>query len=77
MQLAGSGIEHGCQNVLKNANRIFFSGSGWPTIRSHNRFCCFCAEFVNLLHVHRYSVDIFSYSGPSGILDSEGKQDMA
>ena len=25
-------------------------------------------EFVKLLHVHRYSADICSYSGPSGIL---------
>ena len=31
-------------------------------------------ESVILLPVHRYSVDIFSYSGPSGILGSEGKQ---
>ena len=28
--------------------------------------------FVKLLPVHRYSVDIFSYSGPSGILCSDG-----
>ena len=31
-------------------------------------------EFVKLPPVHRYSVDIFSYSGPSGILVSDGKQ---
>ena len=31
-------------------------------------------ELVKLLPVHRYSVDIFSYSGPSGILGSYGKQ---
>ena len=30
-----------------------------------------------LLPVHRYSVDIFSYSGPLGILGSEGKQNIA
>ena len=29
------------------------------------------------LVVHRYSVDIFSYSGPSGILGSDGKQNTA
>ena len=34
-------------------------------------------ELVNLLPVHRYSVDIFSYSGPSGILGSDGKQNTA
>ena len=31
-------------------------------------------ELVKRLPVHRYSVDIFSYSDPSGILGSEGKQ---
>ena len=31
-------------------------------------------ELVKLLSVHRYSVDIFPYSGPSGILGSVGKQ---
>ena len=31
-------------------------------------------ELVNLLPIHRYSVDIFIYSGPSGILDYDGKQ---
>ena len=30
-------------------------------------------ELVILLHVHPYSVHIFSYSGPSGILGSDGK----
>ena len=33
-------------------------------------------EFVKLLPVHLYSVDIFSYSGPSGILGSDGKQNI-
>ena len=38
--------------------------------------CChwFGVKLVKLLLVHRYSVDIFSYSGPSGILCSDGKQ---
>ena len=31
-------------------------------------------ELVKLLTVHQYSVDIFSYSGPSAILGSGGKQ---
>ena len=31
-------------------------------------------ELVKLLPVHRYSVDIFPYSGPSRILGSDGKQ---
>ena len=35
---------------------------------------CFCVELVKLLPVHQYSLDIFSYSGPSGILGSDGKQ---
>ena len=30
-----------------------------------------------LLPVHQYSVDIFSYSGLSGILGSDGKQNAA
>ena len=34
-------------------------------------------ELVKLLPVHRYSVDMFSYSGPSGILGSYGKQNTA
>ena len=34
-------------------------------------------DLVKLLPVHRYSVDILSYSGPSGILGSEGKQNTA
>ena len=34
-------------------------------------------ELVKLLPVHPYSVDIFSYSGPSGILGSGGKQNTA
>ena len=34
-------------------------------------------ESVKLLLVHLYSVDIFSYSGPWGILGSEGKQNTA
>ena len=34
-------------------------------------------ELVKLLPVHRYSVDIFSYSGLSGILGSDRKQNAA
>ena len=34
-------------------------------------------ELVKLLPVHRYSFDIFSYSGPTGILGSDGKQNTA
>ena len=36
-----------------------------------------CVELVKLLPVHRYSVDIFSCSDPSGILGSDGKQNNA
>ena len=31
-------------------------------------------ELVKLLPIHRYTVDMFSYSGPSGILGSDGEQ---
>ena len=34
-------------------------------------------ELVKLLPVHRYNVDIFSYSGPLGILGADGKQNTA
>ena len=34
-------------------------------------------ELVKLLPLHQYSVDIFSYSGPSGILGSDRKQNTA
>ena len=33
-------------------------------------------ELVKLLPVHGYSVDLFSYSGPSGILSSDGEQNV-
>ena len=39
--------------------------------RGRNSCRCFCVELVKFLPVHRYSVDIFSYFGPSGILDSD------
>ena len=45
--------------------------------------CCFCVElvhvYVQLLSVHRYSVDTFSYSCTctSGLLSSDGKQNTA
>ena len=45
--------------------------------RGHNSCRCFCVELVKLLPVHRYSVDIFSYSGPSRILGSNEKQNIA
>ena len=32
---------------------------------------------VKVLSIHRYSVDIFSYPGPSGILGSDGKHNTA
>ena len=34
-------------------------------------------ELEQCLPVHRYSVDISSYFGPSGILGSDGKQNAA
>ena len=41
--------------------------------RGRNSCGCFCVELVKLLPVHRYSVYNFSYSGPLGILGSDGK----
>ena len=38
--------------------------------RGRNSCRCFCVEFVKLLPVHRYSVDIFPHSGLSGIWGS-------
>ena len=32
-----------------------------------------CVEVVELLPIHQYIVDIFLYSGPLGILGSDGK----
>ena len=43
-------------------------------LRGQNRCRCFCVELVKHLSVYQYSVDIFSYTGPSGILDNDGKQ---
>ena len=44
----------------------FFSG--------RNSCRCFCVGLIKLLLMHRNSVDIFSYSGPSGILGSDVNQ---
>ena len=50
----------------------------YKLFRGRHSCRCFCVELVKRLPVHRrYSVDIFSYSGPSGTLDSEGKQNTA
>ena len=46
-------------------------------LRGRNGCGCFCVELVKLLPMHRYSVDIFSNSGPSGIMGSGGKQNTA
>ena len=45
--------------------------------RGRNSCRCFCVELVKRLPMHRNSVDIFSYSGPLGILGSDGKQNTA
>ena len=44
---------------------------------SRNSCRCYYVGLVKHLPVHQYSVDIFSYSGPSGILGSEGQQNSA
>ena len=38
---------------------------------------CFCVELIKCHPMKRYSVDFVSYSGPSGILGSDGKQNSA
>ena len=44
----------------------------------NERLLSLCSvELLKLLPIHRYSFDIFSYSGPSGILGSDGKQNTA
>ena len=41
----------------------------WTSIGVISNSChCFYVKLVKLHPVHRYSVDIFTYSGPSGIL---------
>ena len=40
-------------------------------------YLCFCVQLVKFLPVNRFSVDLFSYSGPSGILSSAGNQNTA
>ena len=55
-------------NILNRYSRLF---------RGRNSCRCFCVELVKLLPLYRYSVDFFSYSGPSGILGSGGKQNTA
>ena len=65
---------------LKTANKLFLSISDDPysrLFRGCNSFRCYCVELVKLLPVQQYSVDIFSYSGPSGILGSDRKQNTA
>ena len=53
---------------LQGRNRLF---------RGRNSCRCFCVDLVKLLPMHRYSVDILSCSGPSGILGSDRKQNTA
>ena len=43
------------------------------TYRSQQLSLC-RVESVDLLQEHRYSVDIFLYSGPSAVLSFDGKQ---
>ena len=52
---------------------LFLKGPISRLFRGRNRCRCFFVELVKLLPVHRYNVDISSYSGPSGILGSDGK----
>ena len=55
----------------------FFVVFFFRLFRGRNSCRCFCMVLVKFLHVHRYSVDFFSYSGPSGIFGSDGKQNTA
>ena len=44
------------------------------SIVAHLAYLVYRVELVKRLPIHQYSVDIFSYSGLSGILGSDGKQ---
>ena len=51
---------------------LILGGSVFQSIyRSHQLSLLCCMELVELLLVHRYSGDIFPYSGPIGMLSSE------
>ena len=56
---------------------LFLKDSFSRLFRGRKSCRCFCVELVKVLPVHRYNVDIFSYSGPWGILKSNGKQNTA
>ena len=61
------------ESVISNiVGSLYFARIRFPP-DYFNSGHCFCMELVKLLPLHRYSVDIFSYSGPSGILGSDGE----
>ena len=45
--------------------------------RGRNSCRCLSVEFEKILHVHRYSVDMLSFSDPLGILGYAGEQNTA
>ena len=63
-------------NYPIDPNKCLFSNKGcfigWDFFLYNYILCR--VELVKLLPVHQFSVDIFSYSGPPGILSSGGKQ---
>ena len=55
-------FEHGCQNVLKNANRIFFSGSGWPTIMPDWHLNHISQYFKDLNNDHFINKKVYAFN---------------
>ena len=56
---------------------LFLRDSVFQIIQRLRQLSLLRVELVKLLPVHRYSVDIFSYSSPSGILGSDREQNTA
>ena len=56
---------------------LFLNNPFFQIFRGRNSCPCFCVELLKPPPMHQYRVDIFSYSGPAGILGSDGKQNTA
>ena len=59
-------------NKTESAVFLYFMKDVFQIILRLHELCLCHLELVNLLTVHRYSVDILSYSGLSRILGSNG-----
>ena len=56
---------------------VFLKDPFFKIIQRSQQLSLCRVELVKLFPVKIYSVDIYSYSGPSGILCSDGKQNTA